>query len=223
MNRLYERKDHLIRRNPNLTDEQKSEIIAVLNRYPNLEGNIDWNTSNSLTYRDFKSRILDNAGKSKSQAKKIGLAGLVEGEDYDILSSRNGETLYAVYSHLAAKTLASNRVEPKIWTEPQGMDWDYEISGRGELEPGARWCIAMSSPTHWNYYRSKSEIAFYFLFREDDSLEDREKKIAISVDSRNGRIVAYTLADDHDVSYALPEEYKSLIFNNLNEYIEKAK
>ena len=86
MKRLYEKKDHLIKRNPNLTDAQKSEIIAVLNKYPNLEGNIDWNKSNNLTYEDFKFYILDNAGKSNSQAKKKGLAGLVEGEDYDILS-----------------------------------------------------------------------------------------------------------------------------------------
>ena len=187
MKRLYEKKDHLIRRNPNLTDAQKSEIIAVLNKYPNLEGNIDWTKSKNLTYEDFKLHILDNAGKSNSQAKKKVLAGLVEGEDYDILSSKNGETLYAVYSHLASKTLASNRVEPKIWTESEVMNWDSEdeFSGRKvyrnekgdlvELKPGAKWCISMNDPEYWDDYCLKRDIAFYFLFREDKSLEDKEK------------------------------------------------
>ena len=32
--RLYEKKDNLIRKNPNLTEEQKQEIIEVLNKYP---------------------------------------------------------------------------------------------------------------------------------------------------------------------------------------------
>ena len=236
MKRLYEKKDHLIKRNPNLTDSQKSEIIAVLNKYPNLEGNIDWNKSNNLTYEDFKLHILDNAGKSNSQAKRKGLAGLVEGEDYDILSSKNGETLYAVYSHLASKTLASNRVEPKIWTESEVMDWsaEDEFSGRKvyrneegellELKPGAKWCISMNNPDYWNEYCLKSKIAFYFLFREDESLEDKEKKIAISVDSGNKKIVTYTFGDDTSTTdFALSEEYKSLIFNNLDKCTEKAK
>ena len=236
MKRLYEKKDHLIRRNPNLTDEQKSEIIAVLNKYPNLESNIDWNKSSSLTYEDFKLRILDNAGKSNSQAKRRGLAGLVEGEDYDILSSKDGETLYAVYSHLASKTLASNRVEPKIWTESKVMNWDSEdeFSGRKvyrnekgelvELKPGAKWCIAMNDPEYWNDYCLKRDIAFYFLFREDKSLEDKEKKIAISVDSRYKEIITYTFGDDTSMrDYTLSEEYKNLIFNNLSKYFEKIK
>ncbi len=236
MKRLYEKKDHLIKKNPNLTNEQKSEIIAVLNQYPNLEGNIDWNKSNSLTYEDFKIHILDNAGKSNSQAKKKGVTGLVEGEDYDILSSKNGETLYAVYSHLASKTLASNRVEPKIWTESLVMNWDSEdeFSGRKvyrnekgelvELKPGAKWCIAMNDPTYWESYCFYDNISFYFLFREDESLSDKEKKIAISVDFMNKKIVTYTFGDDTSRErYALSKEYKNLIFNNLNKCVEKVK
>ena len=236
MKRLYEKKDHLIKRNPNLTDAQKSKIIAVLNKYPNLEGNIDWTKSSRLTYEDFKLHILDNAGKSNSQAKKRGLAGLVEGEDYDVLSSKNGETLYAVYSHLASKTLASNRVEPKIWTESKVMNWDSEDefsgrkvyrNGRGdlvELKPGAKWCISMNDPIYWDDYCLKSKIAFYFLFKEDESLEDKEKKIAISVAFRNKSIVTFTFGDDTSMmDYTLSEEYKNLIFSNLNKCVEKVK
>ena len=45
MRRLYEKKDHLIRRNPNLTDGQKQEIIELLGKHPSYENKIDWNKS----------------------------------------------------------------------------------------------------------------------------------------------------------------------------------
>ena len=83
--RLYEKKDNLIKKNPNLTDGQKQEIIEILNKYPNLENNVDWNKNKYLTYEDFKELILDKAGKSNRQAKKKGISGLTEGTDYDIL------------------------------------------------------------------------------------------------------------------------------------------
>ena len=41
MKRLYEKKDHLINRNPNLTSEQKAEIIELLGRHPSYENKID--------------------------------------------------------------------------------------------------------------------------------------------------------------------------------------
>ena len=42
MRKLYEKKDHLIRRNPNLTDEQNQEIIELLGKHPSYENKIDW-------------------------------------------------------------------------------------------------------------------------------------------------------------------------------------
>ena len=53
MRRLYEKKDHLIMRNPKLTDDEKQEIIRLLTQHPSYENKIDWNKSNSLTYEDF--------------------------------------------------------------------------------------------------------------------------------------------------------------------------
>ena len=53
MRRLYEKKDHLIMRNPKLTDDEKQEIIRLLTKHPSYENKIDWNKSNSLTYEDF--------------------------------------------------------------------------------------------------------------------------------------------------------------------------
>ena len=82
----------------------------------------------------------------------------------------------------------------------------------------------MNDPEYWNDYCLKRDIAFYFLFREDKSLEDKEKKIAISVDSRYKEIITYTFGDDTSMrDYTLSEEYKNLIFNNLSKYFEKIK
>ena len=116
------------------------------------------------------------------------------------------------------------------------MNWDSEdeFSGRKvyrneegelvELKPGAKWCIAMNAPTYWESYCFYDNISFYFLFREDESLSDKEKKIAISVDFMNKKIVTYTFGDDTSRKrYALPKEYKNLIFNNLNKCVEKVK
>ena len=55
MKRFYEKKDHLIMKNPNLKDGEKAEIIRLLNNHPSYENKIDWNKSNSLTYEDFLS------------------------------------------------------------------------------------------------------------------------------------------------------------------------
>ena len=227
MTRLYEKKDHLIRKNPNLTEEQKQEIIEVLNKYPNLENNVDWNKNKYLTYEDFKELILDKAGKSRSQAKKKGISGLTEGTDYDILYNKDGETLYAVYTHLASKVLASNRVEPQIWTESKVMDWSEEDDYSGsktyrneedklvELRPGAKCCISMNDSNHWDNYTANG-LYFLFLFRNNSNLSDEEQKLAISVDEE-GEIIDITDASDiSDLDY-----YYVRLSSKVLEVIEK--
>ena len=64
--RLFENKDKFINRNSNLTDEQKTEIKDTLKRYSYLEGNVDWNKSDTFTYEDFKNLILDKVKTSKT-------------------------------------------------------------------------------------------------------------------------------------------------------------
>ena len=41
MKRFYEKKDHLIRRNPNITDEEKQEIIELLGKNPSYKNKIE--------------------------------------------------------------------------------------------------------------------------------------------------------------------------------------
>lgn len=54
---LTEKKDHIIKKMPNLTDDQKKELIDFFKRKSNLENKIDWNKWRKLTYDDFKDVI----------------------------------------------------------------------------------------------------------------------------------------------------------------------
>lgn len=140
---LFERKDHLIKR-LDLTDEQKEKLIAFFNKYPNYESKIDWNNQN-LTWEDF-SDLLDNEGKSKSQAKRKGLEGLKEGIDYQVVveDPENHEIIYKVLTHLGSKTLASDKVGDNVT---------------------AHWCISMNGDQHWKNYTYRG-YEFYFIIRD---------------------------------------------------------
>ena len=110
MKRLYEKKDHLINKNRNLTSEQKVEIIEILGRHPSYENKIDWNKSNFLTYEDFL-KVL-----RPLYINELDPRGLEEGLDYDIIYKSDGEVLYSVYTYNASKILASNNAGPELWT-----------------------------------------------------------------------------------------------------------
>src|SRR5574344_813248 len=111
MRRIYEKKDHLIRKNPNLKDGEKAEIIELLGKHPSYENKIDWTKNKSLTYEDFMSVL------RPLYINDLDPRGLVEGEDYDILYESEYEVPYSVYTYDASRILASNNIEPKIWTE----------------------------------------------------------------------------------------------------------
>ena len=184
MKRLYEKKDHLIKRNPNLTDGQKSEIIELLGRHPSYENKIDWNKSNSLTYEDFL-KVL-----RPLYINELDPRGLVEGKDYDILYESEGEALYFVYTYNASRILASNSVEPEIWTKIPDWCGEEEFTDEahafghfdpehGDLKPGAKWCISMqTSDNYWNQYNK--DFLFFFWFRNKAYLKNN-RKIAIAI------------------------------------------
>ena len=147
MYRFLENKDHLIDR-LNLTPNQKEEVKAFFAKHPSYESKIDWNNK-SLTYKDFEP-LLALDGKSKTQAKKYGLVGLVEDEDYVDFGEADIEEigschLYQPLSYNGSVVLASNRVPPK----------------RGY---GAKWCISMQKDdSYWKSYTRKG-IKFLFVF-----------------------------------------------------------
>ena len=226
MNRLHEKKDSLIRRNPNLTEEQKQEIIEVLTRHPSYESKIDWNRNSKLTYEDFLNvlRLL--------YINDLDFRGLVEGEDYDLLLDKPKEKLYAIYTHNASKIIASNSVEPKLWTRipswcgreektDEAHAFGHFDSEHGDMKPGAKWCISMqTTDKSWNDY-SKN---FYFVFwiRDNEFLGVRDnQKIAIGIDKENGEIATIYNASDNRIPLDLPQYIKDTINENFNNIKKK--
>ena len=224
MIKLYEKKDHLIKRNPNLTDEQKQEIIELLEKHPSYENKIDWNKSNSLVYEDFLSVL------RPLYINDLDPRGLIEGKDYDILYESKDEVLYFIYTYNASRILASNSVEPEMWTEIP--DWcgreefndkahafGHFDSEHGYMKPGAKWCISMqTSDRYWNQY--SEDFYFLFWFRNKDFLEDN-RKIAIEIDKETWEIVSLFNGADKEIYTGFPHYIKETINKKKRVYIEK--
>ena len=224
MKRFYEKKDHLIRRNPNLTDEKKQEIIELLGKHPSYENKIDWNKSNSLTYEDFLSIL------RPLYISDLDPRGLIEGKDYDILYESSGEVLYSVYTYDASRILASNAVEPEMWTKIPSWCGEEEFtdeahafghfdSEHGKMKPGAKWCISMqTSDYHWNDYNP--DIHFFFWFRNRVSLRN-DRKIAIGVSKETWEVALIYNGADNEVEIELPSYIMEAIDKERKVYKEK--
>ena len=224
MRKLYEKKDHLIIRNPKLTDEEKAEIIELLGRHPSYENKIEWNKSNSLTYKDFMSVL------RPLYINDLDPRGLIEGEDYNILYESEDEVLYSVYSYDASKILASNNVKPELWTKiPFWCGYEEKVdeahafghfdSEHGNMKPGAKWCISMQTSTkYWNQY--SPNIYFFFWFRNNPRLGD-DRKIAISVSKRTWKIAKVYNGADDEIETLLPSYIRIAIENERKAYNEK--
>lgn len=147
---IKENKNHLIDR-LGLTSDQKEKIKAFFAKHPSYESKIDWNNK-SLSYKDFES-LLALDGKSKTQAKKYGLSGLVEEKDYvDFGEATLPELgrchLYQPLSYKGSVTLASNKVPPV-------------------KDNGAQWCISYQKTGEYWYEYTKKGIKFLFAFTEN--------------------------------------------------------
>ena len=228
MKRFYEKKDHLIMRNPNLTDEQKQEIIELLTKHPSYENKIDWNKNNSLTYEDFLSVL------RPLYINDLDPRGLVEGQDYDILYESEDEVLYSVYTYDASRILASNNVEPEMWTRipswcgreeftDEAHAFGHFDSEHGKMKPGAKWCISMQTSTkYWNSY--SPSIHFLFWFRNNDSLGD-DRKVAICVSKSTWEIAEIYNGADHEIEMEFPSYIMEAIMkafeNERKDYKEK--
>ena len=224
MRRIYEKKDHLIMRNPNLTDGEKQEIITLLNKHPSYENKIEWNKNKSLTYEDFLSVL------RPLYINDLDPRGLVEGQDYDILYESENEVLYSIYSYDASKILASNSVEPKIWTKipswcgreefnDEAHAFGHFDSEHGDMKPGAKWCISMqTSNKYWNQY--SSDFQFFFWFRNNNRLRTN-KKIAIGVHKSTWRIALLYNGADNEIRTPLPLYITEAIENEKEGFKEK--
>ena len=224
MKRFYEKKDHLIRRNPNLTDGEKQEIIELLGKHPSYENNIDWNKSNSLTYNDFLSIL------RPLYINDLDPRGLVEGKDYDILYESDSEALYSVYTYDASRILASNNVAPKMWTKipswcgreeftDEAHAFGHFDSEHGDMKPGAKWCISMqTSDKYWENY--KEDFLFFFWFRNKASLRNN-RKIAIGVSKRTWEVALIYNGADKEIEIEPPSYITQSIENEKKDFKEK--
>ena len=211
-------------RNPKLTDDEKQAIIRLLTKHPSYENKIDWNKSNSLTYDDFLEVL------RPLYINELDSRGLIEGVDYDILYESSNEVLYSIYSYDASRILASNSVEPKMWTkipswcgEEEKTDEAHAFghfdSEHGNMKPGAKWCISMQTSTrYWNQYTPN--IHFFFWFKNNTRLEDN-KKIAISVSKRLWKIVKVYNGADNEIEMELPSYIMEAIDKERKVYKEK--
>ena len=224
MRRLYEKKDHLIKRNPNLTDGEKQEIIELLGRHPSYENKIDWNKSSSLAYEDFL-KVL-----RPLYINDLDPRGLIEGEDYNILYESEDEVLYSVYTYDASRILASNSVKPEMWTEipswcgreeftDEAHAFGHFDSEHGDMKPGAKWCISMqTSDKYWNKY--SEDFHFFFWFRNNNRLGDN-RMIAISVYKSNWEVAELYNGADNEIKISLPYYITGAINNEKENYKEK--
>jgi hypothetical protein len=109
---LFEKKDHIIKKIPSLTNNQKKEVIDFFRTKPNLENKIDWNRWKRLTYDDFR-KVMDAESPSqkkrrRQKERRLGLKGLQRGKDYIEIKTKNKD--YDVYVPLnpkAARVIAS--------------------------------------------------------------------------------------------------------------------
>jgi hypothetical protein len=194
---LEEKKDHLIRRSPNLTSREKEEIIKHFEKFPHKEKEIDWNKINYLQYSDFK-KIMDKDSNRaiRKNVKTQGIRGLKEKEDYEIV--------YDVYPILS--------VVPKSW-EASKFIASRDIGG---IE--GKWCTAyQKNPTYWNdYIDHRGGVLIYTIdFEKSD-------KVAMYI-SKSGRTFEFFNANDDEVNKNFFLEFLGITDKEYQEIIKKAR
>lgn len=184
--RLLESKDHIID-GLNLTDEQKTLLKDFFKKHPNYESKIDWNKKD-LKWEDFAGTVALE-GKSRSQARKNGLEGLVKDKDYKFITSGTTEDgysydIYMPLNHLGSVTLASRKVG-----YPQA----------------AQWCISSNSDSFWNHYTYKLNAVFFFIiFDSEASFEDDlSPKYAFEIEDME--VSLWDMEDDKVYEYSRNE------------------
>lgn len=217
--KMLEKKDHIINKIPNLTDEQKKEIIAFFDKHPSYENELGtrWNKPNELTWDDFEKIIYKNRD-TKSQMKKAvkqGIEGIEEGKDYLDLGTYNhskwGEChIYIPLNWKGSRVLASDQVPPQLKTVYEGYT-------------GARWCIAyQKEDKYWKDYSYHSFFAFVFgegVFSKKIALQFSKDSMPPTGDKIEDYVIgqSFTLWDAQDVSISLrrDEDLRSTIVEVL--------
>lgn len=141
---LTEKKDHIIKKMPNLDNYQKELLIKFFKKRTDLESKVDWNKWKKLTFDDFEP-LLQNISKRgrKLAVKHKGVRGMKEGTDYIHVKMKN--TDYLAYIPL---TIEASKL----------------IGGKNIGNCESRWCIASNDAQHyWNDYVGTYEAVPIYL------------------------------------------------------------
>jgi len=150
---LQEKKDHLIKKLPNLDQEEKEKLIVFFNKNPHAESKIDWNKKN-LKFSDF-SDVMESAEKTKSK---------------NIKKSKSGEDLSAIWKDVPG-TKVYYHDSDQIFVAPFTYKAAVFMNSFNAHGIGAKWCIGTTNTaygpvgTHWkNYTQHKRHL---FLMQYD--------------------------------------------------------
>lgn len=209
--RLLEKKDHIIKKLNNLTDEQKQSAIDFFSKHPNYENEIDWNRKD-LSWKDFED-VINKPRVSKNQMKKASKSDntnwLTEGSFYEVLYEGEKFTIYQPLTYIGSRYLASQDVAP------------YTVS---------KWCISyQKTRDYWKEYTSNRRCVFLFVFTDSHkyALQIPVDFIPDSVDtffeSKNYREVTIWDEDDHTMDsedfiekLSLTKDDITVFYNLLN-------
>ena len=190
--RLYEKKDHIIKKT-NMTDEQKQEVIEFFTKHREQQNQIsgdEWNKPETLTYERFK-QVMDafNNRNTKSHANKIankvGIKGLTEGKDYIDWGEFEDKLLgtfhaYTPLSHLGAKTIAGKTVKPY----PEGN------------KDSASWCIGWTgNDGYWKDHFFRNKTCFLIICGENVPT----KKVCFEIKKKYNINISYSRYCDDDL------------------------
>ncbi|MFW6225421.1 MAG: hypothetical protein ACOC3V_00515 [bacterium] len=194
--RIFEKKDHIIKKIPSLTDEQKKELIDFFNRHPNYENKINWNNWQNLTYDDFLEVLnIESKTQKRKSVKSKGIRGLKEGEDYlEIPVDNPYINAYVPLNYEASKFIASKYIG--------GCEGD--------------WCTAWQKTNeYWIKYTLINDIILIYVVISED-FSDIINKIAIAFDYNTDRVEIF---DEFDKPMT-EEEVEEIIKMDLNDLLD---
>jgi hypothetical protein len=216
---LNEKKDHIIKKIPSLSDEQKKQLIDFFAKKPNLENKINWNKWKDLSFSDFEPIMVPTKTEIKKKVHAAGIKGLKEGEDYRIFPFHSDKVVgYVPLNWEASKHIASDSI--------------------GGCE--GKWCTAyQKTNSYWmDYVIGKKAVLVYFIISGIPGEDDTKYAMAVyprNVEYPDGTPGGVEVYDTHDskidskffITKILNSTSSTVIaansrfFNEVREYIKE--
>jgi len=212
---LFEKKDHIIKRLNNLTDEQKEVLINFFKDRPNLESKIDWNNT-ELTFSDFSDVMKPSKTQKKKSFKIHGLDDMTEGDDY-LKFPIQEYPAFIPLTHDASVKLASHYIgnSEGQWCTAQSDDDDYFYEYC--VESGKVLIYIITDKTKYAVATNPNasfEYSYEIFTAKDDQISatDLEEQIGIDIVEylgKNSRLLQQASDDIIELNYESEEDYYS--------------